>query len=191
MKEYPLPFSPLMARAWYENRKTQTRRIMVPQPESVGILMHEPAGDLSYVWPSEQAPGEYVDRFCRCPYGGPGDRVWVRETLVPSAAGWVSYECDGALADEGRPVVWPWKVRKIIPRYMPRWACRSYGEILAVRVERVRDISSDDARAEGVDDPDLVPRTKFADLWDSINADRGYGWAVNPFVWVLTFRRLE
>lgn len=196
MKTSPLPFSPTMARAWYADIKTQTRRVIVPQPEPGIVYVNAAPG---WIQPYVEDASAYGPPIA-CPYGGPGDRTWIRETLVPNPAGWISYECDGALADDGRPVVWPWKVRKIVPRYMPRWACRSYGEILAVRVEQVQDISEADARAEGV-----IPlqvhspqerrgaddyRGGFAVLWNEINAERGYGWDANPWVWALTLRRL-
>lgn len=202
MKYSPLPFGPLMARAWYEDRKTQTRRVMKIQPESIGVLTPTPAGELWYVWPAQTSTGTYIDRFCRCPYGGPGDRVWVRETLVRDAElNAVRYECDSKHINPAGVTEWPWMPNKLAPRYMPRWACRSYGEILAVRAEPVRTISNDDAIAEGIapvfdggiwsHNGHVMPRDGFADLWDAINAERGYGWDTNPWVWVLTLKRVE
>lgn len=182
MKTSPLPFSPLMARAWYEDRKTQTRRVMLPQPGPHATIVR--AGD-HY---------ELVDTTYRrvlvCPYGGPGDRVWVRETLVNSA-GWARYACDGRLVErDGRPAPWDWKVNTIIPRYMPRWACRSYGDLIDVRLEPVRTISTADKAAEGLTEDQGYAPAAFEDLWNQINAERGYGWDANPWVWVLTLRRL-
>jgi hypothetical protein len=81
---------------------------------------------------------------------------------------------------------------------MPRWASRITLEVIKVRVERVQEISESDAEAEGIafirDFPDadetLTARQLFEVLWDSINAKRGFGWSVNPWVWVLEFRRI-
>jgi hypothetical protein len=78
---------------------------------------------------------------------------------------------------------------------MPRWASRITLDLTDVRVERVQDISEEDARAEGASygrpPYQSSEREWFSLLWDSINAKRGYGWDVNPWVWVLSFRRVE
>jgi hypothetical protein len=80
---------------------------------------------------------------------------------------------------------------------MPRWASRIQLEVTDVRVERVQDISEEDARAEGCEgftDPNLPGSAigscedEFKDLWNSINEKRGFGWDVNPWVWVVEFR---
>jgi hypothetical protein len=91
-------------------------------------------------------------------------------------------------------------------RFMPKWAARLFLEVTAVRVERVRDISEADARAEGAEALGVPTgryssegdaeergsfRAGFAELWDSINAKRGYSWDTNPWVWVIEFRRIE
>jgi hypothetical protein len=83
---------------------------------------------------------------------------------------------------------------------MPRWASRITLEITGVRVERVQEISERDARAEGIQpvledgiwshNGHVLPRDGFADLWDSVNAKRGYSWDVNPWVWVLEFKQI-
>lgn len=119
----------------------------------------------------------------KCPYGIPGDRLWVRETwcyvgevpgpeiiykaTTPDFKGWAS------------------------PIYMPRWASRITLEILSVRVERVQEISDSDCYAEGIKSElsDVLgePRIKYAELWDTLNAKRGYPWADNPWIWVIEF----
>jgi hypothetical protein len=76
------------------------------------------------------------------------------------------------------------------PIFMPRWASRITLEVVSVRVERLQEISDSDARAEGVL-CDLNCRRPFVNLWDFINAERGYGWDSNPWVWVIDFERIE
>ena len=83
--------------------------------------------------------------------------------------------------------------------FMPRWASRITLEVTDVRVEQVQEITNADAMAEGVghlygyekDDPAVDGRIRFAELWDSINAMRGFNWGTNPWVWVVTFRKTE
>jgi hypothetical protein len=189
----------------------------------------------------------------RCPYGQPGDRLWVRETwrtqrhfhnfkpselhsnkfgnvLKPriwyeeNIQGWqnalaehnaeikgnasgmrvIMVHRDSPEANEGRSLL-AWG-RKRPSIHMPRWASRITLEITGVRVERVGEITELDAMSEGAERPQLSPDNidghpvhpmtgpyleGFRLLWDSINAKRGYGWTVNPWVWVIEFKRLE
>jgi hypothetical protein len=145
-------------------------------------------------------------------YVPPASRLWVRESFAgPDHIGdgdqgvrgfGMEYKADGAFLAhgdcgcEGRCsgvlIAHPWKPSI----HMPRWASRITLEITVVRVERVQDISEADAYAEGVD-PDWTgsqgncPYTAaFANLWHGLNAKRGYGWDANPWVWVLTFKRV-
>lgn len=173
MKEHPLPLMPDMARAYYADRKTQTRRVLHREKLYNGYAFDDPRIALG------------------CPYGQPGDRLWIRETLV-RWSNHVRYECDSRLVlRDGDPVQWPWKASKLPSRYMPRWACRSQAELVAVRVERVQEIGEADMRAEGLEFAKAgEPVLGFRVLWDSINAPRGYGWDANPWVWALEFRRI-
>jgi hypothetical protein len=125
-----------MVRAILEGRKTQTRRIVKP---SAHVSIND--GGIAY-WGSH------------CPYGQPGDRLWVRETWRPMGdlarlAVHIGCDPDGVVAykadDDGSNVL-PW--RPAI--HMPRWASRLTLEITNVRVERLQDISEEDAQAEGV-----------------------------------------
>lgn len=137
----------------------------------------------------------------KCTYGQPGDRLWVRETWMPfTEAGVLLHEAiykatDKPEPDEDIPLRWRPSI------FMPRWASRITLEVVNVRVERVQDISLSETETEGIhyfyslkgicsaNPPD--PRWKFIELWDSINAKRGYGWEINPFVWVIEFKRVE
>lgn len=148
-----------------------------------------------------------------CPYGQPGDRLWVREKWAPDPPiddSWASTEWSGCgRRIDGVPerfhhprfcnyaADWlhgPIRWRPGI--HMPRWASRILLELTEVRVQRLQDISEADAMAEGID-PDgdewrdccLTPRTPFLTLWESIN---GLGsWDANPWVWALSFRRIN
>lgn len=220
-KERPIIMSAESVRAILESRKTQTRRVIKPQPNKMrwGVVQLNRRDG----WEDEHG------RAYPCPYGVPGDRLWVRETWKPGA--WesfgfvaVDYKASpeltkakwmfpsdeqwehyfpkwtdelieaGLQSDETGYFRWepgqsPLKWRPSI--FMPRWASRISLLIKDIRVERVQEISEDDAIAEGVDwYPALKPIALYVDLWDSINAKRGYPWASNPWVWVIEFERL-
>lgn len=194
MKERGITFSGPMVIALLEGRKTQTRRI-------VKNRKHPDFG-------CDIAPGELareqqhvIERSC--PYGKPGDRLWVKEAwrtevdiyndLAPSELSGeetIIYEADGDWSDNHTVG------RYRHARFMPGWASRILLEITAVRVERLQDISEEDARAEGVTLPertctmyDGIWRDGYRVLWESIN---GAGsWNASPFCWVLEFRRIE
>lgn len=171
MKERPIIFSSPMIRAILEGRKTQTRRIIKPQPDRNGL------------WPRGSAPGA---SSYDCPCGQSGDRLWVREAFV-SMNGYVFYRAD---ALPGREHIMKYQS----PIHMPRWASRITLEITKIRVERVQDISEADAIAEGCEQPSGVPtgphfmRQVFRGVWDSIHGP--CSWGENPWVWVLEFKRI-
>lgn len=201
-RERPILFSAPMVRAILYGRKTQTRRLAKPQNNSA------------------------------CPYGERGDRLYLREAFAYSvkdpdsvhepgqynedthdivyrassdgAGEWEHYE-DGKRS----PCAPPWRPGI----HMPRWASRITLEITDVRVQRLWDITDDDARAEGVEPytpphghispeqrvpgpgfercrlGDQPHRLPFAHLWDRINGKRA-AWSSNPWVWAITFKRL-
>lgn len=199
MKERPILFSGEMVRSILDGRKTQTRRIVKPQPGShhwEAIKGYE----LRVSGPHAMSDGRTGFRFSHripqnanddgvvwalCHYGGPGDRLWVRETWS-QPGGQLRYRADG---DRGSWDVWKW-----VPSiHMPRWASRITLEIVSVRVERLWSISRGDAIAEGCprrrDTGGTSPVVWFHELWESINWKGS--WSVNPWVWVIEFKRLE
>ncbi len=190
MTERPILFNAPMVRAVLEGRKTQTRRVVKPQPRDAQRI-EECAGG-----------GWMVDREqINFPYA-PGMRLWVRESfsgphrvdhLPPSL--WPVNPPLWYWAD-GNPSSGDW-TRPRPSIHMPRWASRILLEVTAVRVERLQDISEADAMAEGVGWSDyqdqhgerMEPREAFAALWEQINGPGS--WDANPWVWVVEFRRVE
>jgi len=203
MKERPILFNSEMVRAILEGRKTQTRRVVKPQPGDFQRVVRS-RDSLSGWGYARMISGV---QNITCPYGQPGDRLWVREgfrlisQLGPET--WDTflhpqYKSDmkiGHICSIMREFYKPgWKPSI----HMPRWASRITLEITDVRVERVQDITDEDIMAEGFGYNQLRDdgRMKngfpiidgFADLWDSINAKRGYSWDLNPWVWAISFK---
>lgn len=192
-RERPIIFSAPMVRAILEGKKSQTRRIAKPR---VNPSLLEPG-----TWSDEYVlhPGNREWLMRDCPYGAPGDRLWVREAFIhepaeylPEASTSIPYrpastvyraDCAGDTRGHG------WSS----PIHMPRWASRITLEVTGVRVERLQAISEADAHAEGIDGEQLFRAQGYSPsayqrLWESIN---GLGsWDANPLVWVLAFRRL-
>ena len=206
MKEHPILFNAESVRAILDGRKTQTRRVIKPQPPSNAHFAH--GGDLVRFWiPGSwyvmETPSPTYDREIKVPYQ-PGDRLWVRETHhidwypdkikdAHGKAGAVHYRANTDVISQS----WDGKWRPSI--HMPRWASRLTLEMVDVRVERVQDISLDDIGAEGVDplawgesrNDGFAYCRAWEKLWNSINAKRGFGWDINPWVWVIEFREVK
>ncbi len=190
MADRPILFSGEMVRAILEGCKTQTRRVIKPQPIEVerGYLTWKQGTGHGAGAPVSDA-GTWFD----CPYGKLGDRLWVRETWMveqfPSnGSELVHYRADNTAANSGWTAARMWKPSI----HMPRRYSRITLEITGVRVERLQDISEADMAAEGLDiAPYGEPCAGFQVLWDGINAKRGYGWDTNPWVWALTFKRVQ
>lgn len=195
MRERPILFSGPMVRAILDGRKTQTRRVVTPQPNVVHAIHADASITTNLIFRSG-------DQRIHCPYGQPGDRLWVRETFAPfppvfgSKLWGIIYGADAAQVereapDTYRPMLYNYE-RWYPSIHMPRWACRLVLEIESIRVERLQEISGEDAVAEGV--RSLLPyngiaQCEFLELWDSINAKRGFDWDANPWVWVVEFKR--
>lgn len=193
MAERPMLMSAPMVRAILAGTKTQTRRIVKPQPTGFiggpGVIM--PNGAPAALIPMDDTV-EPFGRQIICPYGQPGDQLWVREawarTTVCGTEMIVYREGDNRTDYGG-----PWKPGI----HLFRKDSRITLEITGVRVERLQDISEEDAEAEGIGflrsipdaDETLTARELFECLWESINgAD---SWAANPWVWVIEFRRVK
>jgi hypothetical protein len=220
MTEHPILFSTEMVRAILDGRKTQTRRVLNPQPDD--DCGWEGIEGVGYV-PTIYMPMREDDLPARFPYGKLGERLWVRESFLPDPpqnGEWDYYSyTDGVLHNFNaiperyrtpRHVLhkasWDGTEIKWLPSiHMPRWASRLTLEIAGITVERIQEISEEDARAEGVaevivpNDSDTGPnaatiyKRRFRWLWDSINSKRDDGWFAwdkNPYVWAIKFRRI-
>lgn len=184
-------FKGAMVRAILSGQKTVTRR-----------TLKMPHG----FW--ETSPtGELVPIPANCPYGKPGERLWVRESWATDAqlnaiaprdlsqGEPIEYLADGAVRQTGCSMITQGKARPSI--HMPRWVSRILLEITHVRVERLQDISNEQAIAEGVksaeqdidpDGNDYPPYELFGGLWTMINGMDS--WNANPWVWVVEFKRV-
>lgn len=202
-RERAVLFSAPMVRALLDGTKTQTRRQMSVQPHDGAEVVCDDFYPTVIAKNGDEEPGPEVfgawwsdgEEAVRCPYGKPGERLWVREAwrtdpqfdclpprdLDPAVAP-VQYEA-GPHAD-----VLGGKLRPSM--FMPRWACRLVLTLESVRVERLHDISRGDAMAEGCTHPNMAhgpdPRRWYAELWNQINGPGA--WDANPWVWVLAFR---
>lgn len=178
-----------MVRSILDGRKNQTRRAMKLQPDIQPTVYFGQAAKLHAgesfkggalaVWGGE-SEFDYCD--CHCPYGGPGDRLWVKETFTEDFADGVAYRADNEPVPE---IFGRWKPSIFMPRKLSRITL----EITSVMVERLQDISRQDAKNEGVSwCCEELPQETFERLWNDINGEDA--WAANPFVWVIEFRIL-
>ena len=199
VKERPIIMSAESVNALLSGAKTQTRRVVKPQPVDDGR-----APVPFYPYPSVARSGMMVQNI-PARYGRPGERLWVKETWAPRPlaapdAPSVRYraDCEGALATEEAS-----GVRWTSPLFMPRSVSRITLELTEVSIERLHDVTEDDALAEGYEfwrsamlqgeseRYSGAAREGYRVLWDKLNAERGFPWTANPWVWVLSYTRLE
>ena len=197
MKERPILFNAPMVREVLAGTKTQTRRIGKTQCAewtelAVEYSIHAKKGKVAVATHLAYPNGSARHGICECPYGIPGDRLWVRESFarVPTACGsedivFAADYQDGSDRAAG--------VRYTPSIHMPRAVSRITLEITGVRVERLQDISRGDAMAEGCPFPNMAqgpdPRDWYAELWGAINGPDS--WAENPWAWVVEFKAIE
>lgn len=229
MKERPILFSSPMVSAILEGRKTMTRRIVKTQPDDeCYYLCDTETRDGIFGMVIDYNQGD-ENPFVKCPYGTIGDRLWVREAFAESK-GLITptklfkktfYRADFVKDDSGERDGW-WYQDKFINGnikwkpsiHMPRCASRITLKITNIRVERLQEITEDDAIAEGVEQmavpkPQRIwwknydplanktmavpsvftdPRQSFQSLWESINGKGS--WEMNLWVWVIEFKRI-
>jgi len=216
MKERPILMNQFSVRAILDGRKTQTRRIIQPQPQNVEAFRWKLQDDGSDAWYYSKINYSKIrddDSFRdlrspiweslgsgSCPYGMKGDRLWVREAWQLCAySNWREFSvrymatenvCAWVRCTRDLDVLKEKGFKSSI--HMPREFSRVTLEITDVCVERVQDITYQDILAEGLGEPPFVDEHEaviaWMELWDSINAKRGLGWNENPWVWVISFR---
>ena len=211
MKERPILFSGPMVNAILRNEKTQTRRVLKVSDHGYKF---EHMMKLDDYFVATFDPGlMFQTELVKCPYGKVGDRLWVREGwryYIDSELWYcVQYRADNAVKKPDFPdnnagfrfvgycdeTEDPENQRWRPSIHMPRYSSRILLEIADIRVERVQDISEADAMFEGAEPQIVLPGDEisfvagFYWLWDSINDKRGFGWDVNPWVWVIEFER--
>jgi hypothetical protein len=199
MKTRPIPLKTWEVQAIREGRKTQTRRVVKPQPPSDDFLN----ADNAIAFVTEKT----LNHTVRCPYGQSGDVLWVQETwALPSDSDGndIGYQFKADYSDSSED--WKWKPSI----HMPREAARLFLRIKAVRVERLQEISEDDAKNEGIYYSEagegyedylfdysgknrielfVYAKDSFQSLWQSINGPES--WEANPWVWVVEFERIS
>lgn len=189
-----------MVRALLEGRKSQTRRIIKP------LTKRHPLVNLK-----EHAVGEHKEHYsgrfddpmswgfvCAddgadmllgqwlnlCPYGQPGDLLWVRETFKPIHSGDPSRGAEYRAERVKDDISWKPGI------HMPRWASRLTLRITEIRVQRLKDIDGLDALAEGIDrEFETAPWRTYLKLWNSIHGEGA--WQQNPWVWAITFEVIK
>ena len=209
MKERPILFSAPMVRAIIDGQKTQTRRVVqsIGNDEGFVIIDYGNGG-----WPYRSDDGDSTTHTIKrggklyleetphaCPYGQPGDRLWVREAFSGPHCMDASDGCKAVPPSkwgdcsriwywaDGNPTEGDW-TRPRPSIHMPRWASRILLEVTSVRVERLQDINEADAEAEGPPKHFNSSRDNFCALWQEINGDGS--WDANPFVWAIEFKRV-
>jgi hypothetical protein len=228
-KARPILFQPEMVRAILDGRKLMTRRVINPQPykrtKGGHAWMwkradgrHIPNGPRSVCGGSLETVISSIAEYC--PFGQAGDRLWVRETWVSSAYGHLPPNESGDLrieyiADRGVQYFHAakedgsvrFRTRERVKRpsiHLPRWASRITLEITGIKVERLQDISEEDAAAEGLETNGIcfkdyskhgsaicnqTARSSFFTLWEKIHGEEA--WDKNEWVWAISFRRIK
>jgi len=196
----PLIFGPRSIVAWQQHAKTQTRRLVRPQPlEGYGYVVEQSERGL---WTAVATIETYwrAEDQLRQPYAV-GDICWIREALKRGRFGYIIYAANPLdylrEEDEGLARQWPWKRDKLPAMFMPRWACRYYAKVASVRAERLRDMSHADGVAEGtlvgLTFKNFAPtatwypgktRQLYLEWWDSLHRKPGTRSRDNPWVWV-------
>lgn len=207
---------------WFQHARPHRKNVILAM--MVGKPLSEVGDDVHLSVPFQHPEDPVEDdiddmpQYRVRPIWEPGDRLWVKETVrVLGRERGDKWECcveyradhENRLPETPEEFrlcreLWERRLNRwTTPRFMPRWASRITLEVTDVRVQRVQEISEDDAVAEGMDgrycwagaarcdgSGDLVIN-QFWSRWDSLNAKRGFGWDANPWVWIIDFKRVD
>lgn len=180
MKETPILFSTQMVQAILDGRKTQTRRIVKAIPR----LSESVENTGKYLAEYEGFRNQY------CPYGHPGDLLWVKETFKPELVDTATCEPRTYYYLADNPAAQRTGIKFKSPRFMPKTAARIWLQIENIGVERLQNISEKDAQAEGMRPKfsmELDPyKSSFKHTWEAIHGSGA--WNINPWLWVITFK---
>ncbi|HGM4744436.1 TPA: hypothetical protein ACKQCT_001409 [Stenotrophomonas maltophilia] len=220
MRERPILFNGAMVRAILAGQKTQTRRAIKPRPFEASALdapgQYGPSFDENGLLRVATSSGVHL---LACPFGQPGDRLWVRETTVnvekhgyrgpvhlESEEGYATLQGGLAPAPYGMTEVEPHEITLRPSIHMLRSMCRLFLEITDVRVERLQAISEADAVAEGAT-ADVLPEIRLRhghpraakpmvyedsrEIFADLWDSTGGDWNANPWVWAITFKRID
>lgn len=205
-RERPILFSAPMVRALLGGSKTQTRRVAKVPANATDVRYWAPPSGRSQpgwadpglnYWTPDASGATLSNHLDPCPYGQPGDRLWVRETFAKiegQTRPWIETDYRATYTHGDRlGDLLGIKKRWTPSIHMPRAASRITLEVAGLRVERLQDISRGDAMAEGCPFPNMAqgddPRQWYADLWSEINGPDS--WTANPWVWVVEFKRVQ
>lgn len=220
-KEKPILFKIDMVAGVLDELKTHTRRLrglekLNENPNAYHLFSQTPDIDGKFLFCANRNEG---DLYIKCPYGKKGDRLWVRETwAAPEPYDDIKPSLLERENDEYSQLHISYKTHDREPNYafrgkwrpsifMPRWANRIILEVIGIRVEQIQNIKAKDCIVEGILPENGAwhdyrngrlkqwclsdPRDSFRTLWDSINEKRGFGFDVNPWVWVVVFKLLN
>lgn len=198
----PILFSTPMVKAILEGRKTHTRRVIKEDKRGTWEAVNDVRRNSEYgatvpcyllreISVDDKSPNIMYPKY------DVGDILWVRETWRICPDGIFCYkaigDCDTCSTTRENAFNINWKPSI----FMPREACRLFLKITDIRVQRLQEITEEDAMAEGVkaygpnNCSGTSARIAFAQLWDSLNERRGYEWRVNPWVWAISFERIK
>jgi hypothetical protein len=212
-RELPIIFSTAMVRAILDGKKTQTRRVV--SPIQVPYKLDEPIGEDTWAAVAQNSvrygfcvfgkTAESVAKQTFCPICSVGDRLYVREAWAKledntnnNIKGMVYRASEIDFYGNDDEHIWADDIKWKPSIHMPKKNTRIWLEVTGVRCTRLQDISAMDCIAEGIERStaiDVHDRTveeinKYREVWDSLNAKRGYGWDKNPWVWVIEFKKV-